>query len=84
MSDFGTWIRATWPETMKASRLSERTNDLANLAAQLEEELVAHSCTGMCYEGYQYEVQVCKRDATLKACREFQEKCESWAQEKVR
>ncbi len=47
---------------------------LTKLTAQLEEALVEHGCTAMCYEGYQYEVQVCKRDATLKAAGEFREK----------
>ena len=45
MSDFAKWLRATWPETMKANRLSERTNDLAELAAQQTEVLDEYRCS---------------------------------------
>ena len=72
MSDFAEWIRK-WEESGRVKRLSY-TEDLANLCAQQHEDLVEHGCTGMCYEGYQYEVQVCKRGATLKAVEDFMEK----------
>ena len=60
MSIFGDWIQATWPETMKASRLSERTNDHANVTALQHDALDRTNCVRMAAS--KFRDAVCRYD----------------------